>query len=64
MSPEVKNFIEDNISLVDKNNFHEFYSKAFVELSLKQVLELEEVFLTAKVAEAKLSNYVDLLNIK
>lgn len=60
MSPEVKKFIEDNIELVDKGNYHELYSKAFVELSLKQFLELEEAFLSAGVTEAKLSNYIDL----
>ena len=60
MRTEVKKFIEDNIELADKGMYHELYSKAFLELSLKQLLELEEIFLTAGVTEAKLSNYIDL----
>lgn len=63
MNPEVKKFIENNIKLVDTGNYHELYSKAFLELSIKQLLELEEVFLTAEVPEAKLSNYIDLRKI-
>ena len=61
MNKEIKNFIEDNIGLIDKGDYCEFYKKAFVELSFKQFLDLEEMFLISGVTEAKLSNNVDLL---
>ena len=60
MTSEVKKFIEDNIELIEKNNFKEVYIKAFEELSFKQVLELEESFLIAGVSEGKLSKHLTL----
>jgi hypothetical protein len=57
MNPIVKKFIEDNIELIDNSKFRELYCKAFVDLKYRQILELDDVLLSADVTRSKHSDY-------
>ena len=49
MTPEVKKFIEDNICLIENNEFQKMYNIALCKLSCDQIVELDEILLNTDI---------------
>lgn len=62
MTAKVKQFIEENIELIEQGKFREIYYKVIFNWEFKDVKELENILLQAGVEEAKLVNHVQFLS--